>query len=216
MIRTKPLKEKKRKVQEVTEEWMNTPITFPSVSMEDVSDEPLVEAEARLKETQTDLVGFVGEETKPLGKIELEVCFGNEGLCRRTTIEFTVIRAPSPYNVILGRTCLRTLRAIPSTIYSMMKFPTLKGIATLVTRLVIISECRRLENKYVIKEEKKEEIKVRAVNMTKEVLVNPVFPNQLVIIGGGVPETCKAQLKVLLKDNMDIFAWEPSDMMGVP
>ncbi|GJZ18197.1 hypothetical protein Tco_0554320 [Tanacetum coccineum] len=59
---------------------------------------------ARLKETQTDLVGFAGEVTKPLGKMELEVYFGNEGLFRRTTMKFTIIRAPSPYNVILGRT----------------------------------------------------------------------------------------------------------------
>ncbi|GKC85582.1 hypothetical protein Tco_1141299 [Tanacetum coccineum] len=119
----------------------------------------------RLKETQMGLVGFTGEATKPLGKIELEVCFGNEGLCRRTTMKFTVIRAPTPYNVILGRTGLRALRAIPSTMHSMMKFPTLRGITTLVTR-------RR--------------------------------------------KACKAQLKLLLKDNMDIFAWEPADMTGVP
>nr|GEU34343.1 reverse transcriptase domain-containing protein [Tanacetum cinerariifolium] len=220
MIRIKSLKEKKRKAREVTEEWMNTPITFPPVSTEDVSDEPLiVEAEvegylvmriyvdrgesvevmfehcfenlsqaikARLKETQMDLVGFIGEATKPLDKIKLEVCFRNEGLCRRTTMKFTVNRAPSPYNVILGRTGLKTLRAIPSTIYSMMKFPTLKGVATLVTRSVVISECRRLEKKH------------------------------LVVIGGGLPETCKAQLKLLLKENMDIFALVPSDMTGVP
>ncbi|GJU46583.1 hypothetical protein Tco_1203849 [Tanacetum coccineum] len=117
MVRTRSMKEKKRKAREVTEEWMYTPITFPLVSTEDVSDEPLiVEAEvegylvsriyvdggasvnvmfehcfenlspaikAGLKETQTDLVGFTGEATKPLGKIELEVCFENKGLCRR-------------------------------------------------------------------------------------------------------------------------------------
>ncbi|GJS45364.1 hypothetical protein Tco_0595485, partial [Tanacetum coccineum] len=81
-----------------------------------------VAIKARLKETQTGLVGFSGEVTKLLGKIELEVCFGSEGLCRRKTMKFTVIRAPSPYNVILGRTGLRALRAIPSTIHSMMKF----------------------------------------------------------------------------------------------
>ncbi|GJR42169.1 hypothetical protein Tco_1310272 [Tanacetum coccineum] len=46
MIRTRLIKEKKRKAREVTEIWMNTPITFPPVSSEDVSDEPIiVEAE---------------------------------------------------------------------------------------------------------------------------------------------------------------------------
>nr|GEV09761.1 reverse transcriptase domain-containing protein [Tanacetum cinerariifolium] len=42
-----------------------------------------------------------------------------------------------------GRPGLKTLRAIPSTIHAMMKFPTPKGVATLVTRTVIIVECRR-------------------------------------------------------------------------
>ncbi|GJY19642.1 hypothetical protein Tco_0391133 [Tanacetum coccineum] len=144
-------------------------------------------------EGDSNLVGFAGEATKPLGKIELEVCFRSEGLRRRTTMKFIVIRAPSPYNIILGRTGLRTLRAIPSTIHSMMKFPTLKGVATLVTRSVIISECRRLEKKQVVEEEeKKEEIETKAINITE------------------------SQLKLLLKNNMDIFSWEPADMTGVP
>ncbi|GJW63016.1 reverse transcriptase domain-containing protein [Tanacetum coccineum] len=218
---------------------MNTPITFPSVSTEDVSNETLIvkakvegylvrmiyvdggasvevmfehcfenlslAIKARLKETQTDLVGFAREATKTLGKIELEVSFGSEGLCRRMTMKFTVTRAPSPYNVILGRTSLRALRAIPSTIHSMMKFPTSRGIATLVTKSVIISEYRRLEKKQVIEEEK--EAGTKAVNVTEEVMINPTFLDKLVIIGGGLPNTCKDQLKLLLKYNMDVFAW---------
>ncbi|GJR18281.1 reverse transcriptase domain-containing protein [Tanacetum coccineum] len=47
-------------------------------------------------------------------------------------------------------------------------------------------------------------------------MINPVFRDQLVIIGGGLPSTCKDQLKLLLKDNTDVFAWEPADMIGVP
>ncbi|PWA38158.1 AAA+ ATPase domain-containing protein [Artemisia annua] len=64
----------------------------------------------------------------------MDVEFGDGGLSRKTTMKFTVIRAPSPYNVILGRSGLKALRAIPSTIHAMMKFPTPRGIATLVTR----------------------------------------------------------------------------------
>ncbi|GKE20168.1 reverse transcriptase domain-containing protein, partial [Tanacetum coccineum] len=98
---------------------------------------------AGLRETRTDLVGFAGEVSKPLGKIDLEVCFGNEGLSRRTSMKFIIIRAPSPYNVILGRPGLKILHAIPSTIHSMIKFPTPKGIATLIARTITIAECRK-------------------------------------------------------------------------
>ncbi|GJZ10737.1 reverse transcriptase domain-containing protein [Tanacetum coccineum] len=194
----------------MTEPWMNIPISFPAISSEDVSEEPLiVEAEvegylarrvyvdegssvevmfehcfenldsrikARLRETQTDLVGFAGEISKPLGKIELEVCFHNGGLCRRTSMKFVVARAPSLYNIILGR---------PG----------------------------RLEKKQMIEESSEGE---GEVTTTKEVLVNPSFPDQRVTIGGRLSETFREQLKCLLKDSMGVFAWEPSDMTGVP
>ncbi|GJW01121.1 reverse transcriptase domain-containing protein [Tanacetum coccineum] len=175
---------------EVTEAWMNTLITFPSISSEDISDEPLiVEAEvegylvkrvyvdegssvevvfdhcfknldsrikAKLKETQTDIVGFTGEISKPLGKIEL------------------------------ARPGLKTLRAIPSTIHSMMKFPTPKGVAMLVTRKTIIAECKRLEKKQMIEEESSK--RGKEVSVTEEVLVNLLFLDQLVTIGRGLSE----------------------------
>ncbi|GJR76607.1 reverse transcriptase domain-containing protein [Tanacetum coccineum] len=190
--------------------WINIPITFPSISSEDVSNEPLIaEAEvegylvrrvyvdegssmevmfehcfdnlnpgikSRLKETQTDLVGFAGEISKSLGKIELE--------------------------------------AILSTIHSIMKFPTSKGVVRLVTQTVIIIECRCLEKKQVFKEEVSKGEK--EISMTEEVLANPAFSDQLVTIKGGFSKTCSDQLKSLLKNNMEIFAWEPADMIGVP
>ncbi|GJR74435.1 hypothetical protein Tco_0086800 [Tanacetum coccineum] len=190
---------------------MNVPISFLAISLEDISEEPLIiEAEVegylvrqvyvgegssfevmfkhcfenlnpkikgKLKETQTDLVGFAREVSKPLGKIELEVCLGNGGLSRRTSMKFIVVRA-------------------------------------LVTRTIIIAECRRLEKKQMVEEDVPEG--KGEVAVTEEVLVNPSFPDQLVTIGGGLSEARKDQLKCLLKDNMGVFAWEPSDMTGVP
>ncbi|PWA65132.1 hypothetical protein CTI12_AA335830 [Artemisia annua] len=99
-------------------------------------------------------------------------------------MKFAVIRSPSPYNVILGRSGIKRLRAIPSTIHSMMKFPTPRGIATLVTRSIIISECRKLEEKFLLEKETEadtypeEEIKNEVVG-TEEILVHPAYPDQL-------------------------------------
>nr|GEW94443.1 reverse transcriptase domain-containing protein [Tanacetum cinerariifolium] len=86
--------------------------------------------------------GIRWRSDKAFGKIKLKVSFGNEGLYQKMMTKFTIIRASSPYNVILSRSCLITLRAIPSMIHSMMKFPTPKGITTLVTRSVIIQSAR--------------------------------------------------------------------------
>ncbi|GJX70640.1 reverse transcriptase domain-containing protein [Tanacetum coccineum] len=97
--------------------------------------------QARLTQTHTELVGFSGEQLLPIGRIELEVMFGSEGLCRRTMMKFTVVQASSPYNIILGRTGMRELRAISSITHAMMKFPTPRGIATLVPWTAAIFEC---------------------------------------------------------------------------
>nr|GEY03069.1 reverse transcriptase domain-containing protein [Tanacetum cinerariifolium] len=113
---------------------------------------------AKLRETQTDLVGFAEKISKSLGKIELEVCFGNEGLCRRTSM-------------------------------------------------------KRLEKKQMIKESSEWEREVAAM---EEVLVNPLFPDQRVTIGGRLSETYREQLECLLKDNMRVFTWESSNMACVP
>nr|GEX12940.1 reverse transcriptase domain-containing protein [Tanacetum cinerariifolium] len=175
---------------------------------------------SRLKSTQMDLVGFAGDVMKPLGKIELEVVFSDGGLFRTVMINFTIVRAPSPYNVIFGRTCLRSLRAVSSTIHSMVKFPTPRGIATLVTRSAIIFECQRLEKKKMVDQEVNQNINQEKevperVDLTEQTLVNPAYPDQLVTIKGNLLEECKSQLRTLLK-SMDAFAWEPADMTGIP
>nr|GEU29099.1 reverse transcriptase domain-containing protein [Tanacetum cinerariifolium] len=168
---------------------------------------------SRLMSTQMDLVGFAVRVVKLLGKIELEVVFSG-GLFRTLMINFIVIRASSPYNVIFGRTC-------SSTIHSMIKFPTLRGIANLATRTMVIAGCQRLKKKQMIEKETGqntlwEEEGPKRVGLTEQALVNPAYLDQLVTIEGNLSEGCKDQLKALLKKSMDVFAWEPSDITGIP
>nr|GEW51856.1 hypothetical protein [Tanacetum cinerariifolium] len=171
MIRSLP-NDRKRKSVERDESWMKAPIVFPPLSMEDASDEPLIiEAvmegylvhmvyvdqgasmevmfehcfenlslaiRSHLRDTQIDFLGFAGGVVKPLGKIKLEVVFGDGGLFRTVMINFTAT------------------------------------------------------------------------------LVNPAYPDQLITIGGNLSEQCKNQLRILLNKSMDVFAWEPANMTGIP
>nr|GEV88528.1 hypothetical protein [Tanacetum cinerariifolium] len=174
--------------------------------------------QARLTQTHTKLVGFFREQLLLMGKIELEVMFGSEGLCRRTMMKFTVVQASSPYNIILRRTGMRELRAISSTMHAMMKFPTPRGITMLVPRTAAICECRQLKEKQILPEEQpKERTTKRDENaVEEEVMINPTFLDQKVIIETQFSLACRRQLINLLRDNQDVFAWQPSDMAGVP
>ncbi|GJW96348.1 hypothetical protein Tco_0178156 [Tanacetum coccineum] len=146
---------------------------------------------SQLRSTQMDLVSFAGGVVKPLGKIELEVIFGDGGLFRTVMINFTMVWVPSPYNVIFGRTGLRSVRPVSSKIHSMVKFPTPRGILTLVTRAMIIFEYQRLEKKQIIEKEvnrnvHREEEVLERVDLIKQTLVNPSYPDQLVMRGGNL------------------------------
>ncbi|GKB03410.1 reverse transcriptase domain-containing protein [Tanacetum coccineum] len=80
---------------------------------------------------------------------------------------------------------MRELWEISSTTHAMMKFPTPRGIATLVARTVAVFECRRLEEKQVVPEEKtdKEVLKDEKKLSEEDILVNPAFPEQRATIG---------------------------------
>ncbi|GKE85892.1 hypothetical protein Tco_1559634, partial [Tanacetum coccineum] len=49
-----------------------------------------------------------------------------------------------------------------------------------------------------------------------KVAIHPDFPDQEITIGGTVPVIARTELCTLLKENLDIFAWQPSNMTGVP
>nr|GEZ54071.1 reverse transcriptase domain-containing protein [Tanacetum cinerariifolium] len=49
-----------------------------------------------------------------------------------------------------------------------------------------------------------------------KVALDPNFPDQEVAIGGTLSAKGHTELCSLLKENLDIFAWQPSDMTGVP
>nr|GEW38092.1 reverse transcriptase domain-containing protein [Tanacetum cinerariifolium] len=49
-----------------------------------------------------------------------------------------------------------------------------------------------------------------------KVAIHPDFSDQEITIGGTVSIKARKELCTLLKRNLDIFAWQPSDMTGVP
>nr|GEW05496.1 reverse transcriptase domain-containing protein [Tanacetum cinerariifolium] len=58
------------------------------------------------------------------------------------------------------------------------------------------------------------EKETRPTNLT--VPLHPNFPDQEVVVEGSLSDKGRTELCALLKTNLDIFAWQPSDMTGVP
>nr|GFA28314.1 reverse transcriptase domain-containing protein [Tanacetum cinerariifolium] len=116
----------------------------------------------------------------------------------------------SPYNGIIGRPGLKAIQAVPSTIHGMLKFPVEGGIATIRSTILIPAEYASVTTSPVIPGEEKS----RPANFT--VALHPDFPDQEVVIGGSLSDKGRTALCSVLKKNLDIFAWQPSDMTGVP
>nr|GEV99442.1 reverse transcriptase domain-containing protein [Tanacetum cinerariifolium] len=95
--------------------------------------------------TDKNAVSGIFWQSYPIGTINLNVTMGDSKRIQTTTMKFAVVKSHSPYNVILGRTGLRSLGAMASTIHSMIKFPIANGIATMIMKRETLHECQRME-----------------------------------------------------------------------
>jgi hypothetical protein len=64
----------------------------------------------------------------PLGKIELDVSFGDSGNFHREKLEFEVMDWPSQYHAILGRLAFAKFVAVPHYAYLALKILGPKGV----------------------------------------------------------------------------------------
>nr|GEV18547.1 reverse transcriptase domain-containing protein [Tanacetum cinerariifolium] len=92
-----------------------------------------------------------------------------------------------------------------------MNFMIIRGIVTIRSTVLIPPE-------YVVVTTTSKEILKEAELHHKnfKVALHPNFSDQEIAIGGTLSIKGRTKLCSLLKENLDIFAWQPSDMMGAP
>nr|GEV79767.1 reverse transcriptase domain-containing protein [Tanacetum cinerariifolium] len=86
-----------------------------------------------------------------------------------------------------------------------------RGIVTIRSTILIPTECAAMTtaSKEIIKEAK-------VCHENFNVALHPNFPDQEIAIGGTLSVKGRIELCYILKENLDIFAWQPSDMTGIP
>jgi hypothetical protein len=84
-----------------------------------------------LKPTDCSFYGIVPRSaTYPLGRIALNVSFGNRQNYRREKVDFEVMDWPSQYHAILGRPAFSRFMSVPHYTYLVLKMPGPRGIIT--------------------------------------------------------------------------------------
>nr|GFC92840.1 reverse transcriptase domain-containing protein [Tanacetum cinerariifolium] len=172
-------------------------ITFPPLSNSNGTEGPLViEAE-------------IGRHTIHR-QLKLLVTIGDATHSTKAWMNFMILKSLSLYNVIIGRPGLKAIQAVPSTVHGMLKFPTEEGIITIRSSLLIPAECALVNTSSVTPGEKN----AHPTNLT--VPLHPNFHDQEVVVGGSLSDKGRTELCALLKRNLDIFTWQPSDITRVP
>ncbi|GJX80807.1 reverse transcriptase domain-containing protein [Tanacetum coccineum] len=169
------------------------------------------EIKNQLVPTTTPLIGFSGEIIWPIGQIQLLVTIGDKEHSTLARMNFVVVRSPSPYNGIIGRPGVGKLQAVPSTAHGMLKIPVEQGVITLKSNRLVPLECAMVSGP-----EKTLSITKPIVEERIKVAINPEYPEETVMIGSTLTEEGRNRLYSLLQRNLDVFAWKPVDMTGVP
>jgi hypothetical protein len=101
-----------------------------------------------LKPTDCSFHGIVpGAANYPLGKIELDVCFGDSSNFRREKLEFEVMDWPSQYHAILGRPVFAKFMAVPHYAYLTLKILGPKGTITVQGSFEVSNTCDKEFNR---------------------------------------------------------------------
>ncbi|KAK1661583.1 hypothetical protein QYE76_049742 [Lolium multiflorum] len=137
-----------------------------------------------------------------LGKTTLDVVFGTPTNFRREKIEFEVVDWESQYHAILGRPAFAKFMAVPHYAYLKLKMPGNNGTPITVHGSFARSdtcdrEFQKIASKFGVKEE------LNAIDAA----VDHTQP---------ADNRNEGALIEFLRERWEIFAWEPSDMPGIP
>nr|GEW49111.1 reverse transcriptase domain-containing protein [Tanacetum cinerariifolium] len=154
---------------------------------------------------------IIGEIIWPIGQIQLLVKIEDEEHSALAWMNFMIVRSQSSYNGISGRPRVKKLQVVPSTAHGMVKILVEGEVITLKSSKFVPLECAMVsgpaETPSATKPIAEERFKVA---------INPEYPEQTVMIGSTLTEGGPNKLCGLLQRNLDIFAWKPADVTGVP
>jgi hypothetical protein len=95
-----------------------------------------------LQPTDCSFHGIVpGSANHPLGKIELDVCFGDNDNFQREKLEFKVMDWPLQYHAILGRPSFARFMVVPHYAYLVLKIPGPNGVITVKGNFEVSDTC---------------------------------------------------------------------------
>ncbi|XP_070020707.1 uncharacterized protein [Nicotiana sylvestris] len=158
--------------------------------------------------------------------------------------KFHVVEDDMRYNTLLGRPWIHCMRAVPSTLHQVMKFPIKDGVKIVfgeqhvakemfavhdLTPVSTPSTLEKLKDEQVVEDEEEDFLTPRAfiapkeldvIKFTVEELEQAILiehlPERKVYLGTGLTPELKKKLIQFFIDNIDCFGRSHLDMTGIP
>lgn len=180
------------------------------------------------------LAGFTGEQVHVRGYITLKTTFGSGSHAKTIRVRYLVINSPSSYNIIIGRPSFNLLGAFLSAKFLVMKYPLNDGkVGTIRGDQKIARECYHNSLRLQKAKKKPNNEITHEVNMIdldpredfqqerlvptedlKEISIGPET-HHTTKIGTSLSPGEETTLINLLRKNLELFAWSPSEMPGM-
>ncbi|GAU46453.1 hypothetical protein TSUD_402200 [Trifolium subterraneum] len=190
------------------------------------------------------LVGFGGEQVEVMRHVTLLTTFGEKENAKTIKVRYLVVKTVfTSYNIIIGRPAFNTLGAVLSTLYLSMKYPlndgrvgTVRGDQAqgrqcyelslrlkrnqvpadqpIISRVNMISRANMVETSDLDPREEFQDRRVSPIEDLEPIQIGEA-PHELTNLGTQLDEGEKEKIIEILKKNDDLFAWKPSDMLGM-
>ncbi|XP_027150491.1 uncharacterized protein LOC113750749 [Coffea eugenioides] len=191
----------------------------------------------QLTPVRTPLVGFGGHVVYPKGMVSLMVIVGHYPHCQTIPVSFAIVKADSPYNMLIGRPALNVLKVVYSTYHLSFKFSPPAGVAEVSSDVNAAKECYLVTIQTVVTprpesrvERKRPTVlsidsidsqkiekpgRLKPGNEVEVVILDEVRPDQMIPVGTSLLSPLKEEMINLIKDHQDVFAWSTDKVVGV-
>ena len=176
-----------------------------------------------------------GKRTRPLGRIDLPVCFGTPSNYRKEVLTFEVVGFGGAYHAILGRPCYAKFMAVPNYTYLKLKMPGPSGVITIESTYEHAYDCDVECIEYAealaeaetliahldqlsgeVPDSKRRAGAFEPAETIKLIPVDPACPDDRALrISATLDIKLEAMLIDFLRANTNVFVWSPSDMPGI-
>ncbi|XP_074342297.1 uncharacterized protein LOC141679805 [Apium graveolens] len=182
--------------------------------------------DSQLIPSDAPIYGFNHVESKVEGAIQLPVTIGEEPREATQMLNFQVVKAASTYNAMMGRTGIHAFKAVPSTYYMVLKFPTRNGVGEARGDQKMACSCYvatlrpdgtrgqvlPIEDMDV---RENDELRGKPVDDLVPIPLDPLDPEKVAYIGASLDKPLKGRMITFLQENNDLFAWRAADMPGI-